>query len=299
MKIINYNQISSNLDKIDINTIIVLKDNAYGFGLYSILRLLIEKGFTFFAVTKASEAIKITNLYKNTHVLILGKEKVLNQNNIYITVEDEDDFLFATKHKVYFHLKIRSKMNRFGTDKVKYADSSLCKGIYYHIGENKEKMVLKELRLFETLTKNYKDKIIHIGGSIILNYDTYLIKRIAYRIYSNSLYLYGKIIKIISINMFNSVGYHSSFKALKKTRVGIINIGYNSGLLRDNKGKYVFINDKKYKLIGFKCMDYCFVKIDNSVMVNDRVEFLGDKISLTELAKEEKRNEYELLINLK
>ncbi len=300
LRIIDYAQIKMNLNKIERKTILVLKDNAYGFGFIRVLTMAIKEGFTFFAVAKKEDAIYILKRYKNIRVLLLGKEKLKGYENLYITVSDKNDLTYALHNKQNYHLKMKSLMNRLGVVDIKdYINNEYIKGIYLHIGSNKKKDVLKELESIKTNTVNINSLLIHVGGSICLEYHHDFINRIGFAIYNKSLKIVGKILKINQLKKGEFIGYDLSLKLKKTCLIGIVDVGYSSGLSRNNKNKYVYIKDHKYLLVGNKCMDYSFILIDEHVLEGDIVEFLGQNINLARLAKMEEKSMYELLVQTK
>ncbi len=292
--------IKNNLEQLDRKTILVVKDNAYGCGLENVLTIAISLGFTFFAVTDIKDSLYIINNYPNTYVLILGKNKVVSiSNRIFLTVESEDDYLFCKKTKMPYHLKIISPMNRFGMQKdLSIINDSLCKGVYMHTSRYDDFGIESELKYFYNIVKDIKNKIIHIGGSHIIYKDNKYIKRVGMLIYDNALELYGKIVKTFVLERDQFIGYNRSYKAKYRMRVGIIDVGYNSGL-SSFIHHTVYIKGNRYKMIGQKCMDFSFVQINDKIKVNDEVELLGPNIKIGEICRIEKKDKYELYVNIK
>ena len=60
--------------------------------------------------------------------------------------------------------------------------------------------------------------------------------------------------------------------------VAVLPIGYEDGI--GINSRQVLINGKKFKSIGPVCMCMIFVKVDNSVKVEDEVTLLGDELTL-------------------
>ena len=112
---VDYKVIKENLNKIDKSTILVLKDNAYNCGILKVLKIAHTLGFRNYAVVSKLEALTIINEHKDVNVLILGKEKLLH-NQAILTVEDELDYSFCINYNARYHVKIKSKMNRFGAE---------------------------------------------------------------------------------------------------------------------------------------------------------------------------------------
>ena len=69
---INYEKIKENLLKFDLNTYLVLKSNAYGFGFRRVLDLAIEASLYKFCVIDLLDAIYIKEKYPFARVLLLG-----------------------------------------------------------------------------------------------------------------------------------------------------------------------------------------------------------------------------------
>ena len=82
---INRENIEKNLlkiEKINKNTICVLKDDAYGLGIENIIPILIEKGCYYFAVSYIEEALKIKNIINEKYKKELKKISIMTLNFI-------------------------------------------------------------------------------------------------------------------------------------------------------------------------------------------------------------------------
>jgi alanine racemase len=80
--------------------------------------------------------------------------------------------------------------------------------------------------------------------------------------------------------------------------IGVLPVGYNEGIGRDNNNRYVYINDNKYNVIGALGMNMLCIKIDNKVNINDKVMLMGDKITLGQMARFANRSIHEMLLNI-
>ena len=94
------------------------------------------------------------------------------------------------------------------------------------------------------------------------------------------------------------VSYGRIFKTSRKTRMGVLPIGYADGLPRSLSGKCSFATD--YGMapqLGMICMDMCMVDLTDLPQVNleSRVEIFGEKNSLDALSKIAGTIPYELL----
>lgn len=100
--------------------------------------------------------------------------------------------------------------------------------------------------------------------------------------------LTSQISLIRNIEVGESVGYGRKFKAERKTKLGIIPVGYADGLRRilGSKKWAVIINDQAYPLVGNVCMDSCMVDLtDSNVKVGDDVQLFGEGNSVFEMSK--------------
>ena len=62
----------------------------------------------------------------------------------------------------------------------------------------------------------------------------------------NPITVYGEIINIVTLNKGECIGYSNSYIADTNKKVGVVNIGYGDGILRDRlKGKTCLINGKE------------------------------------------------------
>ena len=93
-------------------------------------------------------------------------------------------------------------------------------------------------------------------------------------------------------------GYNGIFKAEKDTRIGVIPIGYADGIIRKNTGRYVYINNLRYKIVGNICMDMLFVEVDKNVNLYDKVEILKDNPHIKEVAEYLDTIPYEILCEI-
>lgn len=283
--------------------ILVVKDNAYGFGLTKIAKIAYECGVNKFAVISVSEAIVLRKLYNDVFILLLGVPpksfQVLKKYNITVSISSKDEFYLFDKNEIKMHLKLDMGMNRFGFKELPkdIIKSQNITGIYMHSHSTNERINNKLVNSFYNICNDY-NKLMHIGGSIMIDIKSSCTLRAGYYIYKDAASLYGKIIAIKEISKGEAVGYESFFVASQRTRIAICNIGYAHGLAREQTNAYAYINGRRYQIIGNKCMDCCFILIDNNVSINDDVEFLGKNIPLIKFAKMNNKNSYEALIQI-
>ena len=299
--------------------IAVVKADSYSHYSNKTVCKIIDGGANYLAVSSLEEALIIRKDIKYLPILVLGivpKDSldVCSKNNISITISNLDyvksiDFSKCSNLKV--HLKVNTGMNRLGFDdsyKLKEAfdilenNNIFIEGIYTHIYHYEAKNdTEKQIRNFKEITKdiNLLDiPIIHFGASgYLLNYPKLSFVNGArfgiamYGLANNNLglkstfTLCSNVIQINEVNCGSTVGYDGAYKVSNKEKIAIIPIGYADGIIRKNTGRDVFINDKRYKIVGNICMDMLFVKVDDDVKLGDTVILIKDNEHIKEIAK--------------
>ena len=308
----------------------VVKADCYAHGMKCINKV-IDAGCNYLAVATLDEALEIRKKFKNISILCLGiidiKYLLLClKNNITVTISSLDYLKSIKKNmnNLKVHIKVNTGMNRLGVNnKDEFNEifnlikekKMYLEGIYTHIYNtyNKESS-LNQFKLFEKITSNInlnEIPIIHVGASEV----TEFYKK---REYANGcrlgISMYGLVdykdinfkstfrlvSEVIQINNVENgiVGYNGLYKVKEKEKIAIIPIGYADGIIRKNTGRYVFINDKKYKIVGNICMDMLFVKIDKSVKIHDKVEVIKDINHIKEIAEYLDTIPYEVICSI-
>jgi len=98
-----------------------------------------------------------------------------------------------------------------------------------------------------------------------------------------------------------SVGYSRSFVADKNIEIAIVPVGYADGYRRSlsNGVGSVIINGQMCNVVGRVCMDMIMVDVTKKfVKTGDRVELIGDKITLSQFAEKMQTISYEVLTSI-
>jgi len=107
--------------------------------------------------------------------------------------------------------------------------------------------------------------------------------------------LHSEIMTIKEVKKGEYIGYGAKFIADKNIKIGIMPIGFADGLLKQNEGLNVIINDKNYPIIGEIGMDMTAVLIDDSVNLYDEVIIYKD---IKKKAKELNISAYQLFTSI-
>ena len=306
--------------------IAVVKANCYGLGIKCVKSILLG-GANYLAVSSLEEALKIRKL-TNTRILVLEPIdiKYINKafkNNITLTISSLEYLNKIKEQEFTCHLKINTGMNRLGISSRKELNevynilknsNITIEGIYTHIYKSSDKkLTKKQFEKFENITQDIdlnEFEIVHIPNSeTITNYkkkDYVNGCRMGIIMYgfSNNLNLESvftlksRIIEIKHIKKDDTVGYDGNYKATKDELIGIIPIGYADGIIRKNTGRYVYINNKQYQIVGNICMDMLFVLIDENVKLNDEVLIIRDNNHINEIANHLDTINYEVMCSI-
>ena len=109
--------------------------------------------------------------------------------------------------------------------------------------------------------------------------------------------LYSEVIQINNVEN-ETVGYSGKYKVDGKEKIAVICIGYADGIIRKNTGRYVYIKDKPYEIVGNICMDMLFVKVDENVNVGDKVEIIRNNQHIEEIANHLETITYEVITSI-
>ena len=310
----------------------VVKANAYGHGAKHVVTALKKIGVTLFAVSLIEEGIELRLENHDIDILVMGPIsescfKAAIENDLIVTLSNYNVALDAMKSglPIRCHVKYDTGMNRLGfksinelIDVFNRSRSSLVsiEGIYTHFAtadQNDAILAQQNTRFVKLLKKlHYIPRIVHVSNSSgILNqedknkFTTHA--RLGIGLYGLSLdnekkhlkpamTIKTKVMHLKELTKGEKVGYGANYTALENERIAILPIGYADGFIRANKNGYVSIKNKKYQIIGSICMDMIFVKVDDTVSVNDTVIIMGDKIvTIDDVAKRLNTINYEIV----
>ena len=306
----------------------VVKADCYGHNDLSVVKSIINAGCNYLAVATLDEALVIRKEIKDIPILCLG---IINQkylpicieNNITVTISNTDYLKEVNISNLKVHIKANTGMNRLGvSNKEEFNEiikqikdkNLILEGIYTHIynPSNKED-TNKQFNRFENITEDINLKeipIVHMTASEATEYypkkDYVNGCRFGISMYGlvdydldfkSTFSLYSEIIQINEVEN-ETVGYNGAYQVNGKEKIAVVPIGYADGIIRKNTGRDVFINDKRYKIVGNICMDMLFVKVDDDVKVGDKVTIIKDISHIKEIANHLNTITYEVICSI-
>ena len=304
---IDYKKIKNNILNFNKNDYLVVKSNAYGFGIKKVIKIAYECGMRKFCFIELKDALYINRTYPYTLVLLLGplNKSYLNkciENEICITVTNSLDFDLIKDFNINYQIEINSGMNRFGLNDFDYKSVLLdkrFKGVYSHNATNDINHINDQLQVFFNFVKFIVDKEIHFASSSIMNLSIPFTtsRRIGCAIYEDSLEVSAKIISINFCKKESYVGYDYTYQLQNDGYIGVIDIGYADGLERNCDGFLVYMNGKYFPLIGKACMNHSFVLLDSSDYLNFTVMIIGKENNITNYVKYFKKIPHEIYLS--
>ncbi|WP_156414507.1 alanine racemase [Caviibacter abscessus] len=327
--IINLKNVEYNIEKIfefvpKQKLMAVIKADAYGHGAVKIYELCIKKGIKWFGVATYKEAMQLYRKNNNTNILILSPiekkyYKSLSKYGIHFTVSSFEDIEYINKHnlKCNIHLAYDTGMGRIGfndNDIRKAIKLSNPKGIFTHlsVSESDDDYTKKQIEKFNNIALSSNIEFKHALNSYgsfkfakkYTNYDLYRVGIMIYGgddtgLFKQALSFYSRVNYVKKLDKDSFIGYGNTYKAKKNDYIATISVGYADGIRRDySKDGKVYINGKYYKIIGNICMDQFMVLVDENVKIGDKVEIIGEHITLNEIAKAISSISYEILCSI-
>ena len=306
----------------------VVKADSYGHNSDKVIKTILESGCNYLAVSSLDEALEIRKKF-DIPILCLGiihedYMDICEEKNIDITVTNLEYLSKIKDYNLNVHIKIDTGMNRLGIKgKNEFNNMINCikssklnlKGLFTHIYDAlDENNTNRQIEIFKYITSDIdlnNIDVVHIAQSdTLINYQKIDIcngVRLGIAMYGlndndlnlkSTFSLVSEIIEIKHLKKGETVSYGGTYKAGTDELIGIVSIGYADGVNRKLKGSYVYVNDRKYEIVGNICMDMLMIKIDSSINLYDKVYIYKDIEHIKYLSKYIDTIPYELICNV-
>ncbi len=336
----NYLQIKKNANA---EVMAIIKADAYGHGGFEVAKTLSESGAKYFGVATCDEGINLKNINANILILGFtpkNKLQTVIENDLEQTVFDFEtakklsNIATKIKKQARIQIKIDTGMHRLGFEptletietikKINLLPNIIITGIFSHLAQSdipNNKFTYEQYEKFKYVTQNLSQikMIRHIANSCaILNYPEFKMDMVR-----TGLMLYGispfennildlkpamslksQISCIKELNIGEGISYNRKFIADRKTKVGIVVIGYADGYPRSCSNKAnVIINGKYAPVIGNVCMDYLMINLNGiDAKIGDEVILIGEQnnlsVSADDIAKINNTISYEIITSI-
>lgn len=299
----------------------VLKANAYGFGLETVARALLDTGLTdTIAVSHVAEGLELRKI-TDCKIWVISapidfqlKEAV--ENNLTLTVARTGVLPQINRYgKADVQIKIETGLNRIGVkpgpeldeilDELCSCENVSLTGMFSHFSTDIHERMEQQYSVFlkavsQAEARGFSGFLKHMAGSAsVETTEAYNLDavRVGRRLYMDSpVRPTGKIHEVCSYHSFltavydrkcgEPLGYNDSYILSRDTKVGVIGVGYGDGYpaILFNNHAPVIINGKHCRLLTC-CMDQSFVDLtDTDAAPGDKVLFFGDGLTSQEVA---------------
>ena len=301
---ISLNRIIHNLGVIrglmprEVPVIAVVKANAYGHGAIPVARALFHAGIQRFAVACLDEALELRDILpSSTEILVFGgledgRSETYKKWNITAALFDD----FSVPSDINVQVEIDTGMGRLGFNWETFPDINILSqknvtGVYSHFAsaDESEDFTREQIRRFKAAVKNYPG-FRHISNSAGLRFPDAHMDAVR-----PGLALYGiapcpgfgdlkpamrwraRILSVREISKGGTVGYNRTFTTARRSRIGILPVGYADGYNRllSGKGTVALENGECVPVIGIVSMDLIAIDLTDHPLVEK-----GDKVTL-------------------
>lgn len=325
-----------------IKMMVMLKASAYGTGAAELAKLLEFQGVDYFAVAYPEEGVELRESGVTTPIMVMNTRPEQYELLIQYQLEPEIfsflslnafyNFCKKSDLKSGIHINLDVGMHRLGFlpddipelgDFLKKANGVLeVKSIYAH-------MVASGNPVHDDFTRtqilSFKDcsdalitflstrpllHMVNTEGILRFPEAHFDMVRLGIGLYgigsANFLKPAVRLISTISqikwLEADQTVGYNRAGQLTRKSKIGILAMGYADGLSRNlgNRKGGAYIRGKYAPFIGDICMDMSMIDLTDvdDVLEGDEVEIFGETQNIENFAKEQKTIPYDVLSSL-
>lgn len=297
-----------------VDTIAIVKNDAYNFGLYETYTAFHKAGIRAFATTNLKEAKQLRDYDPDIMVLLLDPCIEFEEMRDHEITLSLPSYSFYKRYKdeledLSVQLVFRNDLNRLGfTDASHMAevldDSSInVNGLWTHFAyaddfetNRHEKEINNWLNVLDDLkaylprlpyihaqnsasfiTNGLMDNHTHIRGGVILYGTRPYLGNLDPALARQTVEVTANVIELTDIKAGESAGYSAAFTAETDTRLAVCDIGYGNGLILARKNFPVLINGHHYP-IRVMMMSHLLVEVDKSVSIGDTVSLYNDEL---------------------
>lgn len=296
----------------------VVKADCYGYLGDQVVGAMIDGGANCLAASLIEEGVELRYKYKDIPILLFTPVvsegfEVCVEHNFWITVATREQAIDAAKVsglKVVIRANGGSDIFGGPTDREGFEEiwsileAGECEltGIYLHnYNAEDEADTLAEYEIFENMTAGVdlsKLQLVSISNSLSLpRYEkkSYAngcrLGNILYNIESedqeleHTFKLSTKVLNVFSMKKGQNIAYGHAYVAENDNEcIATVPIGFGDGFSKTNIGRYVYIGDKRYRIVAIT-MDISHILVDESVKKGDEVLLIKDNHHLDEISQ--------------
>ena len=313
------------------DTAAVVKANAYGCGINKVAKTLSQEGCNIFFVAKLNEGLELRKQIPKTKMIAIfdgyldQDKKLWHQFNLTPVCNTTEQVISASNDKIDYMIHIDTGMNRLGLS-VKDAHKLLknhSKINHHHLrlilshfvcsDNKKSKLNCEQITTFS----EFNNYLPQIKRSLSNSHGIFLGDKARFHLsrpgiglygYTNSkdhnlrptISVYSPILQIRKPNIGETVGYDATYKITKKSKLGVLGLGYADGLKRCiNTRKELKLGKYKVPILGRVSMDTVIIdltKIPEKTLNNiNHVPIIDENYSISEMARDCSTIPYEIM----
>jgi alanine racemase len=313
--------------------IAVLKANAYGHGAVPLARRCDSARVAMIATSLLEESLELRRAGIQLPLLVLGplgeaqvREAVTNEIEIGIPGPEElaHACTIARERDVTVHLKIDTGMGRMGIVESEFADvvemirsapRLRVAAIYTHFAsaEGDDAFTREQVARFRTLVATLREAGVSAPRHHLANSAATLrglvepreLARVGIALFDRVMRWRTEIARLKELPEGHTVGYGTTWKAQRLSRIATLPVGYADGYNRlfSNRGE-VLVRGRRAPVVGRVSMDLVTIDVTDveDAALGDEVVLLGrqgdDEIGVEELAGKLGTISYEVLCNV-
>ena len=300
--------------------IAVVKNNAYNTGLEKSVDEMQKAGISFFCTSDIREAVLVRKFAPLAEILATNtpnEEDILlaKEHGIHISINSYNQYLTQKElmQGLKLHLKINSGMNRFGINDRNQISEILSTdldivGLYTHFSQAEEDRLAIHLNQVIEFEKLYWEiagirnlKYIHAENTAtflqkldLLSFCTHVRVGILLYGYSSTkpvmnltptVFVSGRIVDILKLRKGDTLSYGKSTKLQKDTDVGIVDLGYGNGIIKERASVGVLVGAEIHETLRIS-MSHTFIDTCGTCKIGDEVIFYNENIRVDEIMRE-------------
>ena len=304
-----------------------VKANAYGLGAQEISKTLFAQGCKKFFAATLDEAIELRQVLPKAEIFVFhgvhkGEAETFFEYNLYPIINNPSQLeVWPEDEPIILHVDTGMTRIGFSEDDLDYVGDRQVAILMSHLAcaeSPDHQKNYEQLMAYDRLCKIWPEALRSFSNSYGIFLGTKFHSNIARpgrALYGgnptprqanpmqNVVRLSAEILQINHIHKPSTVGYGATYSAKPGQVIATVPIGYADGLSRrlSNKGK-CYIGGQECPIVGRVSMDLVTVDItnipENFYKLGQEVEFINDKYTISDIAKDVGTIDYEILTRL-
>jgi alanine racemase len=284
----------------------VVKADAYGHGAAGCARAALEAGAQALCVATAREGAALRRLFPETRILVMGPLEPGEEARAREAALDVAVSRPEAPAGVRVHLKVDTGMGRFGMkpEEALAVPRDRVVGLMSHLAtadEPDESFARRQLEAFRVLAERFDGVVRHVANSAAAlrfpeaRFDA---ARCGIALYGLSpfgddpashglepvLSWRSYVAQARTLAPGESTGYGRRFVAERRTRIGLVPVGYADGFRRGLTGSEVVVDGRRRRVVGTVSMDSFAVALEDEPE-GAPVTLIGDGVLAEEHAR--------------